>query len=181
MAETAADTLTVIPLSHPWFDHARSQLIPEDSWEPALLEMGNDGVPIEAWYGPSLPGKLLRVLGPRKSMRILADLGRMRQDSTHRAQSLISRSTFIRVGVGALFVAAVASRSGSPALAQEAQTVLSKPRPASVDEIREAFDHPDLVALIGSSSAAAAAKQAVDTQDSVIRAQVEDPVDGILR
>ncbi len=180
VAETAGYTLNVVPLSHPWFDHARNQFIPKDSWEPTLLEMNYDGTPVGAWYGPSLPGKLLRVLGPRKSLRILADLGRMRQDSTHRTQSRISRSTFIRVGAGALFVAALASRSGSPALAQNAQAVLSKPRSASVDEVKEVFDHPDLIALIGASSAATAAKQAVDKPDSVFRAKVEDPVDGIV-
>lgn len=159
ISASLGDRLKVRSLHHPQVEHWRREALGEDApWAPTLFEVGGVGE-VRAWTGPGMALRLVRVLGPVSTWRLMQVLGETRaRRAAHTGSRLsmdnadLSRGQFLKgVGGGVLGVAILSASGGwaSPALA--AKNGLNEQGLAEAFSLIEQI--PDSVAARGESAA----------------------------
>src|ERR1700754_706015 len=93
-AEICGSQFRVLSLTHPEVIELRQAALgPDAPWAPTLLDPHS--TPPRAWTGGKLAVRLARLIGPRKSWRVLKAIGAVRQEGrmgTREASTMISRA-----------------------------------------------------------------------------------------
>jgi hypothetical protein len=98
------------PVVHKWRTEAFGEVPP---WAPTLLRIR--GEQVSAWTGPRMVVPLLRLLGVRSTLRLLAALGALRGGDTGGAGG-IGRKEFLRLSAGGALTAVLVLGGGNRAL-----------------------------------------------------------------
>ncbi|WP_197093619.1 bacteriocin fulvocin C-related protein [Nonomuraea sp. SBT364] len=119
IGDAAAQRLEVLPLQNKEIQQLREQQLgPEAPWAPTVI--ATDGTSIRIWTGRAIMLPLLRQLGIRPAMRVIAALGDMRHGARAAAKNdgtFINRSHFLRLGAGTAVAVGLALTGRTPAFA----------------------------------------------------------------
>lgn len=122
VAEISGPMFRVSSLSHPEVaELRRSALGPGAPWAPTLLDLRSS--PARGWTGTALAARLAALIGPRRSWRVLKEIGAIHQErragADDGASRLISRARFLGgiplavSGASLLFTAPARAGSGA--------------------------------------------------------------------
>src|SRR5579859_3590149 len=152
VARTCDGKLEVLPLADAQVEQWREQALgPQAPWAPTLMRVTSQGTEVRAWTGPSMGVWLVRRLGLRSTMRVLAALERLRRGEEEHLpkqldQGVIGPAQFLRLCAGGAVAAGLIMMGKTPAFATgenkawaEAQSWIE----ANKDHLTENYD--DLV------------------------------------
>ncbi|WP_211718387.1 hypothetical protein [Nocardiopsis sp. MG754419] len=112
ITEEVGDLIEAVPLTSPEMETWRRDEFGADApWAPTLVR--SEGGRTKVSVGWRIAPALARHLGVTRTWRILALLGRDALDQRHTAPSFVSRSTFIRAGLGSFVGLTVLAKSGT--------------------------------------------------------------------
>ncbi|MDX3227596.1 bacteriocin fulvocin C-related protein [Streptomyces sp. ME19-01-6] len=125
--EAGGGRFAVLPLQHPEVTRWRSAALGDGApFTPTLLRVrGADDV--RAWTSRRIALPLIRLLGPRATLRVLGALEQLREEaraplSPPAPARGLSRKTFLRLGVGATIAGGLVFSGAVPALAEQRRT-----------------------------------------------------------
>lgn len=135
----------------------RQESMDNPPWEPTLLRVGAGGR-VRAWTGLGMVRPLIRHLGLKHAVRVMRELGALRQEwsdlGADRARPrTLTRRSIVQVGMGAVVGAGILTGGASTALAAPGATprfrntrvVVGEELAASLPEV---FDHADVRNLV---------------------------------
>ena len=127
--EAVGDELEVRSLHDPQVEHWRKQALGDNApWAPTLVEV--DGGSVRAWTGVSMGARLIRVLGPAATWRVMKTLREAKANlrlldlSDTRTGSRLTRNQFLKGASGVALTLGIFSSTALPAFATgESKTV----------------------------------------------------------
>lgn len=123
IAQACDGKLEVLPLTDARVEQWREQALgPQAPWMPTLLRITGQDTEVRAWVGPAMGVWLVRRLGLRSTMRVLAALERLRsgeeeQQSKQMKRGVIGRAQFLRLCTGGAIAAGMIMMGKTPAFA----------------------------------------------------------------
>jgi hypothetical protein len=123
VAQACDRKLEVLPLTDAKVEQWRKQALGQEApWAPTLLKIASQGTQVRAWTGPAMGIWLVRRLGLRSTMQVLAALGQLqRVEEEHLPkqtdQRIIGRAQFLRLCAGGTVAAGLILMGKTPVFA----------------------------------------------------------------
>ncbi|QBD74800.1 hypothetical protein EPA93_01835 [Ktedonosporobacter rubrisoli] len=123
VAQACDGKLEVLPLTDSKVEEWREQALgPQAPWAPTLLRVSEQDSQVQAWTGPAMGIWLVRRLGLKSTMRVLAALERLRRGEEEQLakpvnEGVIGRAQFLKLCAGGVVAAGLIMMGKVPAFA----------------------------------------------------------------
>ncbi|MGI5526017.1 bacteriocin fulvocin C-related protein [Streptomyces syringium] len=145
VSEACDGKLQVLPLAHPVVWKWREERMGADAPSAPTLIKADESGALGIWTGKRMVLPLVRRLGARSSMRVLAALGQLKESvneplSSSSAQpSGMSRKRFLRVGAGAMTAGGILLAGNAPAFAEQRKSAAAAWVTANSDRLPKTY------------------------------------------
>lgn len=125
--EAGGGRLAVLPLQHPEVTQWRAVALGDGApFAPTLLRVHGAG-DVRGWTSRRIALPLIRLLGPRATLRVLDALGQLREEAREPLSPPapargLSRKAFLRLGAGATIASGLVFSGAVPAFAEQRRT-----------------------------------------------------------
>lgn len=146
VGDASGGRLEVLPLARPEVQRWRSRAFGENPpFTPTLLKVrgaGEDEV-VHAWTSRGMALPLIGRLGPSKTLRVLAELGRLRAEADQpmeQLQAALDRKSFLRLAAGAAVASGLLLAGKTPAFAQERRAAAAAWVARAKDDLPQTYE-----------------------------------------